>query len=167
MVNFTNKFIRSAQVLAIIVGLVLGVFLWSTKGQDISLREIFLPGTPVVHIGEVSLRVEIAQTTEERTQGLSGRASLEDGVGLLFIFPKADYHSMWMKDMNFPIDIIWISEDLKVVSMNDNVTPDSYPRTFRPKQPARYAIEVSELYLETFGIREGQSVRMPFEYFED
>ncbi len=167
MVDAANKFIRFAQILAVVVGLALVWFLFVTYGKDISVDEFFLPDTPTVHIGNAPLRVEIAKTSAERIQGLSGRESLADGHGMLFVFPEADYHAMWMKDMNFPIDIIWVSEELIVVSVNNNVTPDSYPRTFRPKEPAKYAIEVNTLHVETFGVREGMSVKIPERYLEE
>lgn len=167
MVDFTNRLIRWVQVVAIIVALILGGFLWLTKGQEIPFHKLTLTGTPVVKIGNISLRVEIAETPEARTQGLSGRDELPDSLGLLFVFPEADYHAMWMKDMYFPIDIIWISEDFRIVSVNNNVSPDTYPRTFRPKEPARYAIETNSLFLETFGVRAGQTVELPFSYFEE
>lgn len=167
MVDSTNKLIHSIQFIALIIGILLGAFLWATRVQNVSLQEFFLPGTPVVHIGEIPLRVEIAETPEQRARGLSGRDELKDGKGMLFVFPEPGYHSIWMKDMYFPIDIIWISEDFKVVSVNDNVSPDSYPRTFRPQEPAKYVVETNTLYLETFGITEGMAVRMPFEYLAD
>ena len=63
-----------------------------------------------IHIGRVPIAVAIADTLEKRTQGLSGRESLSANEGLLFVFSTSGAYGIWMKDMRFPIDIIWISE---------------------------------------------------------
>lgn len=123
--------------------------------------DFFLPGTPVMHIGDIPLRVEMAITGEELAKGLSGRNELSNVEGFLLIFPEADYHSIWMKEMRFPIDIIWIDDDLMVISIEKNVSPDSYPRIFRPKKPARYAVETNTQYSDIVGIRPGQIVTLP------
>lgn len=129
--------------------------------QDMSFRNFFLPGTPTMHIGEMPLRVEVLNTDAERIKGLSGRSEIGDADGLLFVFPKADYHGIWMKDMKFPIDIIWISEDWKVIGIDKNVQPDSYPKIFKPSRPARYVVETEIHFSDTFGLHEGLAVRLP------
>ncbi len=74
-----------------------------------------------VRVGGVTFTVELATTTMEKTRGLSYRASLADGSGMLFTFSPG-IQNFWMKDMNFPIDIIWIAED-KVVGFVKNAEP--------------------------------------------
>ncbi len=155
------------QILIIVVLIPIGFLYWYSTSKNIPVREIFFPGTPVMHIGEIPLRVEIANSEEERKTGLSGRKELEGVNGLLFVFPEAGYHSMWMKDMSFPIDIIWISEDLKVIGIDESVSPDTYPRVFRPSEPARFAVETNVHFSDTFGLRVGHKVRMPQRYLED
>jgi uncharacterized protein len=166
MVKNTYPFMRWIQVASILVTVLLGFYLWNTKGDQIFSKKNFLPTTPVMHIGEIPVRVEIADTEEELRQGLSGRTEIEGADGLLFIFSEADYHGIWMKDMNFPIDIIWIGEDLEVINIMKNVDPDTYPKTFRPEKPAKYALETEVRFAETMGIHKGQSVRLPLEYRE-
>jgi uncharacterized membrane protein (UPF0127 family) len=61
-----------------------------------------------VSIGNTTFMVELATTTLEKTRGLSYRASLAEGTGMLFTF-NPGIQNFWMKDMNFPIDIIWIA----------------------------------------------------------
>lgn len=94
-------------------------------------------------INEIDLYVELADTPEKRAQGLSGRKELNHDRGILFVFDKSDAYSFWMKDMNFPIDIIWIGEDLKIADITRNVNPESYPKTFQPKKSAKYVLEVN------------------------
>lgn len=152
---------------AIAVGVLLAAFLFATRSNEFSLSKLFLPTSPVMHIGDVPIRVTIADTNDERIAGLSGKEGLDESEGLLFVFPSADYHAMWMKDMRFPIDIIWIGEDARVISVNENVSPDSFPRTFRPARPAKYAVETNAHFVKTFGIHEGEDARLPMEYLEN
>ena len=152
------------QIVAIFVAIPLVLVYMYTSSRGISFRDIFPPGTPVMQIGEIPVRVEILDSDEERVLGLSGRDALDEVDGLLFIFPEPEYHSIWMKDMNFPIDIIWIGEDLKVISIDKNVSPASYPKVFRPARPALYAVETNIHYSDTYGIRAGLDVRLPIEF---
>jgi uncharacterized protein len=137
----------------------LGLYLFA-KSEGIPMREIFSPGTPIAHVGEIPIPVEIADSGPERTKGLSGKTEMKV-PGMLFVFDTADYHGIWMKNMNFPIDIIWIDEKLTVVAIDRGVRPDTYPKTFRPPVPVRYVIETEENFTDTFGIGVGASVRLP------
>jgi len=73
-------------------------------------------------IGDNIFSVEVASTTMEQTRGLSGRAGLEKNEGMLFLFSSSGVQNFWMKDMNFPIDIIWIG-DGKVLGFAENAEP--------------------------------------------
>ncbi len=159
--------VNKLQFFIIIVIVVLGSLHLYARSQDVTLWELFLTTTPRMHIGEMPLLVEIANSSDERTQGLSGRSKLERIDGMLFVYPESDYHRIWMKDMNFPIDIIWIDEELKVINIEENVHPDTYPNSFKPDRPARYVVETNVRFSDTFGLRPGLSVRLPAEYLED
>ena len=151
------------QILFIAFLIPLGALYWYTDKYDLTVSEVFLPTVPILHIADIPVRVEVASTDAERVQGLSGRDSLDSLKGLLFVFPEAGYYPIWMKDMNFPIDIVWISEDLEVIDIDREVSPETYPRTFRPSKPVRYILETNAHYVDTFGIRVGQKVRLPLE----
>ena len=118
---------------------------------------------PVVRIGDVPVRVEVADTDALRSKGLGGRESLGATNGMLFIFDKSDYHQFWMKDMRILIDIIWIGEDLTVVDITPKLSPDTYPQIFEPKVPARFVLETNANYAESFGIKIGDKVTLPKE----
>ncbi len=152
------------QVAILILIFPLGLLYWYVEKNDIPFSsELFYPGQPVVHIGEIPMQVEIADSALELQKGLSGRRELTSVKGLLMVFPEAGYHGIWMKDMLFPIDIIWVSADLKVIGIERNVSPDTYPKSFRPVSPAKYVIETNANYSETFGITTGKSVRLPLQ----
>ena len=91
---------------------------------------------------DAKIEIEIAETPIELIKGLSGRLTLAENSGLLFIFPYADTHGIWMKEMNFPIDIIWFDENYQIVAIKENARPDSYPEVFTPPTPAFYVLEV-------------------------
>ena len=109
-------------------------------------------------IGQATLSVYVADTGILREKGLGGRESLSEGYGMLFIFEKADFQSFWMKDMKFPIDIIWIDETKRVVFVKNKVSPASYPETFSPKVSAKYVLETPAGFSEKNRLKVGDMV---------
>ena len=92
--------------------------------------------------------MELAQTPEARAQGLSGHKPLADNEGMLFIFDKPGMYGFWMKDMLFAIDIIWLAPSevegiSKIVHMEKNISPNTYPKVFAPKEYTQYVLEVN------------------------
>ena len=116
-----------------------------------------LPMTTIT-IGTTTLQVEVATTEIETQQGLSGRPSLALGSGMLFIFDPPRVPGFWMKDMLFPLDIIFIDQKGRVVTVHKNIAPQTYPTTFRPSVPARYVLEVPAGFADTHRIAEGAKV---------
>ncbi len=159
--------IEKIQVILISIFVLGGLAYGYIHREEISVLSFFVPDIPMMRIGDIPVHVEIANSPEERARGLSGRKELDPVNGLLFVFSESDYHSMWMKDMNFPIDIIWIDENLTVVSIDKNVRPESYPRLFRPAKPALYAVETDIYFSDSLGISTGDKVKLPSGYLEN
>lgn len=111
-----------------------------------------------VTIGTTTVAVEMALDDTSRQRGLSGRASLAEGHGMLFVFEEEGDWGIWMKDMNFPIDIIWATKDGTIVTIEKNVEPNTYPKSFYPAQPALYVLEVPAGFADKYGIAEGQQI---------
>lgn len=84
----------------------------------------------------------LADTDLLREQGLSRRDPLDASQGMLFAFENDVVPSFWMKDMSFPLDIVWIRSDKTVAGISFGVTPDTFPRTFTPPEPVRFVLEV-------------------------
>jgi uncharacterized membrane protein (UPF0127 family) len=111
-----------------------------------------------VIIGDASFTVELAVTPQQRAQGLSGRPGLPPGAGMLFIFETADLYSFWMKDMRFPLDLVWISAECAVVDITEDAPPPAPGQavadllTYRPKEPAQYVLEINAGEAESAGI---------------
>lgn len=125
-----------------------------TESSPVGVRQ----NTRLISLVGHFLEVEIAASEQDRSRGLSGRPGLEPGTGMLFVFDVPAQYGFWMKDMNFPIDIIWISNDEKIVHIEKNVSPDSYPKIFTPNRPAKAVLEVSAGLSETLGLKIGDSV---------
>ncbi len=112
---------------------------------------------PVVSFDTVDVPVEIAQTPTERARGLSGRLSLAEKNGMLFVFPRADIYRFWMPDMHFPLDILWIDND-RVVDIHKNVSADfdpKNPKFYRSQKPALYVLEVNAGFADARHIQVG------------
>ena len=119
-----------------------------------------------VEIGGQKIKVDLALTEAEQTQGLSGRHSLLPNTGMLFIFNKPGYYPFWMPNMNFSIDMIWLAPSeggdnltAKVDYIAKDATPESYPVTFGPKDNnAKYVLEVADGFSDKNNLKVGDSV---------
>jgi uncharacterized protein len=109
----------------------------------------------------VQIKADIADTEAERRQGLSGAQYLNDNEGKFFIFEKAGYHSFWMKDMLFPIDIIFLDESMVVVDIKKNISPDTYPEVFSPQAKAKYVLEINGGLSDKYGFAIGDKWVIP------
>jgi uncharacterized membrane protein (UPF0127 family) len=108
------------------------------------LAVILLPNRlgPNVVLGGQTFKVEAATTPAQQEQGLSGRTSLGDHQGMLFLFQDPQRVCFWMKDMHFDIDILWFDEHQRLVHQERNVSPDTYPKEFCPPKAIKYVLEV-------------------------
>lgn len=96
-----------------------------------------------LQLGDGIFKTTLAISDNERQRGLSGRSGLDSGEAMLLIFERDDKWPIWMKDMHFAIDIIWINSDKEVVHIVKNARPESYPdRQFAPRSAAKYVLEV-------------------------
>jgi len=103
---------------------------------------------------------EVADTPAKEELGLSGRIELPFGKGMLFAPPTARVYGIWMKDMNFPLDIVWFDNDLKVMYIKENAAPESYPEAFVPSAPSRYVLELPAGFIQRYGVTLGDKVIM-------
>jgi len=138
--------------------IILGFFL--LKGGFIFKRIDQTDNIPFryVKIGEEMIKIDLARTQAEQEKGLSGREALRENEGMLFIFPKSQRNYFWMKDMNFPIDIIWIDKDFKIIFIKKNAEPSSYPNSFGPSVDNRYVLEVLAGFSEKNNLKIGDRV---------
>lgn len=111
-----------------------------------------------VKIGETEIPVLKAITAKEKLTGLSGRDSLLPNQGMLFFFNSIGDHLIWMKDMKFSIDIVWIDENYEIVHVEKNISPETYPEVFGPDAPSLYVLELPAGFSDTHGVTVGDKV---------
>lgn len=118
------------------------------------------PQTVTVRIGNAQVQVEVADTEAQRIKGLSGRKSLPENSGMLFVFDSAGFYAFWMKDTLIPLDFIWINQGA-VLEITENVQPADFqpPRTLAPRQPVDKVIELKAGTAKNLGIKVGDKVR--------
>ncbi|HEV7424415.1 MAG TPA: DUF192 domain-containing protein [Candidatus Paceibacterota bacterium] len=141
----------------LIIIFIVFLFAISHKHNVVDVKEVKIAGQDV--------KVELALTDVKREQGLSGRTSLSDNEGMLFVFDHSDKYLFWMKDMNFSIDMIWISEDMKVVYIKKDARPESYPESYGPgvsDKKAKYVLEVVSGFGDKNTLKVGDSVEFLF-----
>ncbi len=111
------------------------------------------------------LQFEIVRTPEAHARGLSGRADVPSGYGMLFVFSTPARYSFWMKDMLVPIDILWLADAGTVVGIEDSVAPSSYPGTsFTAPRPVRLVLELRAGEARLRGLSIGQKVALPADW---
>ena len=110
----------------------------ATAGEPPAVIPLTLPSGKV-------LQSEVMIKDEDRAMGLMFRPSLPLDHGMLFLFERPDFHGIWMKNCKFPIDIVWLDEQRKVVHVAEKVPPckaDPCP-VYEPMQRAAYVVEMN------------------------
>lgn len=136
-------------VLLIIIaaGITIGTELFSEKPKAI--------------VQDKSFNLLIAKTDKEKQIGLSDTDSLSSDSAMLFTFEKADYYSFWMKNMKFPIDIIFI-KDNKIVTIYNNVEPATNNKelaVYQPQEPADSVLEINAGLAEKYGFKKDMEIK--------
>lgn len=150
--------------------LYIGLFLSSMYGFRCFMTKVcesvvidkFVRSDMTILMPQGALVVEVANTRASRELGLSGRKMMRDDEGMLFVFDAPGRYGFWMKDMDFPLDMVWINQNGIVVWVERNVTPESYieKKTFINQSEASYVLEINANMAEKFGLYLGSKVKM-------
>jgi uncharacterized protein len=97
---------------------------------------------PTARLNGNNFSIEVARTLEQRNRGLSGREQLLPEQGMLFIHEQPGKYCYWMKDMKIAIDILWFDQSRKLIHIEQNASPASYPKNFCPPSDALYVLEI-------------------------
>jgi uncharacterized membrane protein (UPF0127 family) len=119
-----------------------------------------------ITVNEVELVTDIAATNDQRTKGLSVKDSLNENEAMLFVFSTEREHSFWMKDMKFPIDIIWIDEDKEVVHVEHSLEPcipDEFCQPYKPDKDSLYVLETVAGFAQKYNVTENTYVDFQLE----
>lgn len=115
-----------------------------------------------VLLGNQKIILEVATSPTKREAGLSGRKELSEIEGMLFVFETKDYHSFWMKETFFPLDIVWLDGetivDLKTMEVEKD--PSNPQNIYRPGTKADKAIEFKKGIIEKFNLKKGEKLKI-------
>ncbi len=121
----------------------------------------YYPELIPIAIKDVAVQASVADSIPERIKGLSGTPYLPEGVVKLFAFGAEGEHGIWMKEMNYPLDIIWVSKKGTIVHIEENVSPETYPESFSSPKPAWYVIEANAGFVASSSLAVGDAVAVP------
>lgn len=119
---------------SILVG---GVSAFSNSNDSVYNEKTFL------RLPEKTVELTVVATSEARTRGLGGQESLLEDTAMLFVFDDLDKYGIWMKDMKFSIDILWLDDKGRIVHIEKSVSPDTYPKVFFPPEKSLFIIEAN------------------------
>ena len=120
----------------------------------------FYPSTIPITIGSTTVAASVADTLPERIQGLSDTPYLPEGLVKLFVFGAEGTHAIWMKDMQYTIDILWATKEGEIVHIEESVSPDTYPDSFSSPVPAWYVVEANAGFVEANEIEIGDTMKV-------
>ena len=123
------------------IGLISLVFFISLAIKTPTSSNSFENELTIIVNNDLRLKSDVSSTTNERTVGLSKYDSLRPNESMLFIFEEKGLYSFWMRNMKFPIDIIWLNENKEVVSIKENADPADYPQSYGPDDDSLYVLE--------------------------
>ena len=103
------------------------------------------------------LNIEIADNPYETETGLMYRKGMEEDQGMLFVFPAQAMHSFYMKNTEFPLDLLFIKNDMHVASIQENAKPFN-ETSLSSGVPVQYVLEVNAGMVEKWGLQVGDSI---------
>lgn len=115
-----------------------------------------------VIINNVKINVEIANTSQKHINGLCCRNFLAQDSGMFFVYDTPAVRNFWMKDTRIPLDIYWLNDEKKIIYIQEDVQPESYPKSFGPEEKSRYVLETNAGFAKKYSIEVGQTIETNF-----
>lgn len=136
----------------------MGISVWSILGLWREHTQNM--GQQLVRLNNRPLWIELADTPQEREQGLSDQPSMRTDHGMLFIFPKPDRYGFWMPRMHFDLDIVWLngSRVIEMVRLPAPRSPQEEPARYTPNEPADRVLELVAGQAKVYGLEPGVQV---------
>jgi uncharacterized membrane protein (UPF0127 family) len=114
--------------------------------------------TVSLYLGDGVFKAKVDYTQADREKGFGGASTIAATDGLILAFPSDSKWQIWMKDMQVPIDIVWLDSNEKVVYIVENAPPDGGESTvYTPTADARYVVEFAAGTVQSKSIKTGQS----------
>ena len=134
-----------------------------TFNQSFAEEIVYSHAIVTTSTGE-EIPVEVADTLKKRSLGLGKRTSLKKGWGMLFVFEKRKPHRFWMKDMQFPLDIIWL-DNHRIVHIIHNAKPANSrydPEVMTSQVPVNFVLEIAAGRAAKLRLKTGQRMKFKF-----
>lgn len=152
-------------VIAVLAVAVIGFFIFNNliKNNKPELeyytftKEGELTFTDTLGTLKAKIDLEIADNDYERQLGLMNRKEMKENQGMLFIFPRQDYQSFWMRNTLISLDMIFVNDKKKIVTIHKNtkiLSDQSYPSS----EPAKYVVEVLGGFADRYNIQVGDKI---------
>jgi uncharacterized protein len=145
----------------VILSIIIVVLVFLAIASNYILSEVYsFSGNPIkrVYLKNAVVKAETVTDSEKIEQGLAGRKDLSVGRGMLFMMPEEDYLRFWMKGMQFPIDIIWIENNL-VIGCERNISPKD-DRIFISPEKAGFVLEVPAGFCDQYDVQINDAVKI-------
>ncbi len=138
---------------------IIGVVGMLTIPSDSKLEAVEFPrGT--IKVDDTILEVQVADTPPRQLRGLMFQERLPYDQGMIFAYDEPGYYSLWMLNMQFPLDMIWFDGQGRVVHIETGVPPCKSAletvgcTAVNPDAVALYVLEVTAGFVDEFGITE-------------
>jgi len=148
-----------------IAAVIIGVIGLMTLPSDSKLQSVEFPvGT--IMVDDIPLEVQIADSEPRRVRGLMFQDPLPYDKGMIFVFSEPGLYSIWMLNMQFPLDMIWFDHDGKVVHIEKDVPPCKTVveitacQSIIPDGDARYILEVTSGFIDQNNITKDSILRI-------
>ncbi len=103
-------------------------------------------------------KLYLVSNSHDRALGLSRFEDFSEKEAMLFVFEYPAAYSFWMKDMKFPIDIVWADEFGVIVDIKEHANPKDFPETYIPKKEALYVLELTDGFVNEHEVQLGQTL---------
>lgn len=146
-------------IAAVIIGIV-GIL---SIPSDSKLESVEFPrGT--IKIDDTVIEVQVADTEPRRIRGLMFQEQLPYDQGMIFVFNESGVYSLWMLNMQFPLDMIWFDAKGAIVHIEKNIQPCKTPtqimacQSIIPSGEAMYILEVTSGFIDKFNVSKDSSL---------
>ena len=149
--KYIKKIILGALVFVIVAVLGLAYVFVGNKYKIISVK-----------LGENIFKAEVAETMAQKMKGLSYRDNLNKDGAMYFDFGQEGKQGFWMIGMRFPIDIVWIKNNV-VVGIEKNAlaptagTPETALKVYYPPEAVDKVLEINAGSSDELGIKVGDN----------
>jgi uncharacterized membrane protein (UPF0127 family) len=147
----------TSWLILITIVLLGGAYFLAISGKSTERQTQTTKSSCAINLDNRCIELERADTNARRIKGLSDRKSMDTYQGMLFVFDHAQEQCFWMKDMHFALDMVFVDNNKKIVKIDKNISPDTYPQNYCA-DGARYVIELNSGIADRAGLKIGQEL---------